>query len=506
MPRNPVRRPSDSRLLVPCVGLLTLGLSRSASANPLSTFGWDADSAAVAGSNLAVGRSPGVVHANPALLDEIPSTFTFGLVSYTPRLDIQLMKRPAGADVPLSIYGSSLGNQSVQDRALPTAELPHRRSDTHLTNGDSRLVLGLVTSPYKAVKVGVLLTLPMSGGDAANVATRYDDERQGTFDNKLGFTRFGGWNRIAGVAFGASFAPWDWLSIGIGAQLSAQAQAKLQVYVPDAAVQDYAQSNLETNVGTTWRSVLGVRMRPKKWLSVGLVFRGESYFRIDAVSEVVLWNYHEADPDRTVPKRTQQSFPVVTEYQPQELGLGVAGLFDKVTVQASATLQRWSRYLDHHAQAPEAAALVPGRSIDASAYQFHDIVSFAGAITLRPVAALATTLGAAFLPSPVPAQVGRTTYVDSNLFAFTFGQRADIVVSSRKVWLSLALQLWQMQQRTTYKDPSQMVDEMPDDLRTLRTGEKMPEARGLQTNSPGYPGFVSQGTALTTTFSIGVEL
>lgn len=478
----------------------------AAGANPLSTFGWDADSAAVAGSNVAVGRSPGVVHANPALLDELPSTFSFGLVSYTPRLDIELMKRPAGADVPLSIYGSTLANQSVQDRALPTAELPRKRSDTHLAAGDSRLVLGLVTTPYRSVKVGVLVTLPMSGGDAANLGTRYDDEREGTFGNKLGFTRFGGWNRIAGVAFGASFAPFSWLSLGIGAQLSAQAQARLQVYVPDAAVQDYAQSNLETSVGTTWRSVIGLRMKPKPWLAVGLAFRGESYFRVDALSEVVLWNYHEPDPDRTVPKRTRQSFPVVTEYQPQELALGAAATFGVFTVQGSATLQRWSRYLDHHASSPGASAQVPGKALDTSAYEFKDIVSFAGAVTLRESAMLSTTFGATYLPTPVPPQVGRTSYVDSDLFAVTFGQRADVSVSGRKVVLALALQLWHMQKRTTYKDPSQMVDEMPDDLRTLRTGERMPEAKGLQTNSPGYPGFVSQGTAVTTTFSIGVEL
>jgi hypothetical protein len=46
------------------------------------------------------------------------------------------------------------------------------------------------------------------------------------------------------------------------------------------------------------------------------------------------------------------------------------------------------------------------------------------------------------------------------------------------------------------KDPSMIRDEFPDDARTLIGGEAMPEAAGLQTNNPGFPGFTISGFSL----------
>ncbi|MGB9599802.1 MAG: hypothetical protein ACPL7I_04560, partial [Myxococcota bacterium] len=53
-----------------------------------------------------------------------------------------------------------------------------------------------------------------------------------------------------------------------------------------------------------------------------------------------------------------------------------------------------------------------------------------------------------------------------------------------------------MFKRTTYKDVGLILDEFPDDSTTLLSNSPMLEAKGLQTNNPGFPGYISYGLVI----------
>jgi long-chain fatty acid transport protein len=117
---------------------------------------------------------------------------------------------------------------------------------------------------------------------------------------------------------------------------------------------------------------------------------------------------------------------------------------------------------------------------------------------------VATFIDGVFQPSPVPAQTGRTNYVDNDRIGVAAGLSCDW----QPAWLSGArfrfsgqLQAHLLPERSQRKlDPTLpgsagrqlVVDERPDDV-TDNRGMGVPEAAGLQTNNPGWPGFSSRG-------------
>jgi hypothetical protein len=60
----------------------------------------------------------------------------------------------------------------------------------------------------------------------------------------------------------------------------------------------------------------------------------------------------------------------------------------------------------------------------------------------------------------------------------------------------VGVQFWMMFEQTVHKDPSQIPDEFADHARTLIGQQPMPEAAGLQTNNPGFPGYDFGGFSL----------
>lgn len=485
------------RALFFTTALVTATLAGAARADTTALVGADPETAAAMGSDVADGASIGVLQVNPALLVDVEERAHVGFFIARPRAQVRLMPKPRGTDVSRSIYDSSVSTTpGAEDRAIPTSELRAQRHDTVVSESDARMAFGFVAGfGLKRIKFGALAIVPFASGDAANVTTHYDDEREGAFTNRLSFLRFGQGDRVAAVNFGLGVRVLDWLSIGGGVRLAATAVARLGVYVPDASVQEHSQSNLETSVATSWRPILGIRAEPLPGLSLGFAWRAESSFTVHTESEVTLWNDHD---ENGKPRRTTMVIPLVFGWEPQEFSFGVAyrGL------RAAATLERWSKYVDGHAESPEDGAAIAGKNVDTSAYRFHDVVSLAGSYTLPVAEWLSFTAGVTYKPSPVPPQVGRTSFVDSSILGFSLGERVAFSVQRRKFVLSLSTQLFRLLPRTTYKDPNETVDAYPDDARTLRGGQSIPEAKGLQTNSPGFPGFRAEGWLLSTSVSI----
>lgn len=468
-----------------------------ASAGPSDYLGYDVETGSLAGSTVAYGASIGVVHTNPALLPEIDQQVYAGLTLTAPRLHTRLMDKPRGTDVPISIYDSDVGTtSSIRDRALPTIELSSRRRDLAVNGLNTQVGVGFVSGfGLDRFRLAVLAQAPLTGGGASSIQTHYDDEREAAFTNQVHFTRFGEWDRIFAFVAGAGYALTPRLSVGVAGELAAAATARLQAYIPDATVESYAQSNLGAQVNLRLRPVLGVRWRATDWLALGLVWRDESSFHVDGQSEVTLWNSHEASTDKTIPKHSTLSFPIVFGWVPMEVALGAGVDRGPLTVQAAATWQRWSTFRDHHDQSPDTAAMLasPPTSFDPSAYAFSDTIAISGGATIRLGRAWAASLGGAWYPSPVPPQTGRTNQADADLFAITTGLRHDFEIAGKRFTAAAGLQLWIMEERTTYKDPTRINDEFPDSARTLQGGHAMPEAQGLQTNNPGFPGYTAGG-------------
>ncbi len=494
-----------------CVAAMTttVSLRVAHAAPPFDTLGLDPESSGVANANVAYGRSLGVLQTNPALMTSVDQQAYVGFMLIAPQLHLRMKPKPSGTDVPVSIYDSDLGaTAGVQDRALPTSELGQRRGDSTVNGVGKRLGVGFASSfGVPKLRVGALLVLPLQGGSAADIATHYDDEREAAFSNRVHFMRFGEWQPVISATVGAAYDFLPNLSVGASGELSATAVARLKVYIPDAAVQSYANTNLESEVSTKLRPILGARWKPLEWLAVGAVWRNESYFRVDGASEVTLWNQHEAGTDKTILKRTVLAFPIVFGYEPMQLALATGVSRGPITAQLVATWHRWSGYLDHHGSTPQDAAAMPPSpfarpQIDTSRYAFSDTVSLQGGVSWRYTRGMEASIGSAWYPSPVPAQVGRTNYVDNTLVGFTLGHRHELHVFDRKLILSAALQLWVMLERITYKDPSQMVDEMPDAVRTLESKRVMPEAQGLQSNNPGFPGYRAGGWLTAASLSL----
>ena len=124
-------------------------------------------------------------------------------------------------------------------------------------------------------------------------------------------------------------------------------------------------------------------------------------------------------------------------------------------------------------------------------------------------------LGLGYDPSPVPPQTGRTNYVDNDRVVASLGASHDTD------WLGGARVDWFLQlhallprdtdkaQRDAYPDcgpgVTDLCDEVPDSTADPRTGQPYPDARGLQTGNPGFPGFSSGGWIGTVGVSIALE-
>jgi hypothetical protein len=477
---------------------------RAAHASSFDTFGFDVESASRAGATVAFGRSIGVVNQNPALLVDVPEELYAGLSFTAPALHIRGMAKPNGTDVPMSIYDSNLGSTpGLQDRALPTLELPVKRGDTSINSLESSLALGFASSfGVPKLRVAALAQLPFTGGDGSSATTHYDDEREANFSNRLSFTRFGQWDHVATAMVGAGYELTPRVTVGASFRIAATAVARFAIYVPDAGVQSYTQNTMNTHIGLAVRPVTGVRLRASKNTVFGFVWRDESYFQIDGASDVTLWNDHAPIPDRSVLHKASQVLPVVFGYVPMEVAGALGTRQGKLTAEVVGTWQRWSHYVDGHGVTPETGAAPPPspfetRSVDTSRYAFHDTIALQAGASYQVSPAVEASVGAAYYPSPVPAQTGRTSFVDSAIVGVTTGQRYEFRAFEQRWIAAIGAGLWRMTTRTTHKDPALIVDEFPDASRQLQSNRPMPEATGLQTNNPGFPGYTSSGWLLS---------
>ena len=169
------------------------------------------------------------------------------------------------------------------------------------------------------------------------------------------------------------------------------------------------------------------------------------------------------------------------------MGWGIAHDFSPgerrgVTLVATALYARWSQYRDRHGQNPDGV------------YRWYDTLSGAvGARYRRGDGRAFVDLG--YQPSPVPAQTGRTNYVDSTRVASSAGYDYGMRVLGTGVRVGLQAQVHRVLPRQTQKlaatgttdaTTQAVVDEVPDDA--VVGGQPLAGRAGLQTNNPGVAG------------------
>lgn len=475
-------------------------------AGPFRMVGYDAMATAQGGTQTAWGSGLGVMYSNPGLLTDVQPGFGFTFHLFQPFLDVHLMDRPANADIPLTFYDSDVGIQGTNlDRPLPTSELRIPRGDNRVDGTRMYLSAGIVHDlGFEDFRLGLGVWVPTGG--LTDIVSQFPDEREQYFTNTVHFTRFGEWSEVLSFMLGLAYRPVEWLSFGASVEGALNIGATLDMYIPEATVQDYALVNAAFVAKPTARAIVGLVGRPLPWLSLSAIWRDRRYTRVDADALLNLWNYHEAG-DVTQPKRVKQRHLMALDFEPMEVSLGAGVRFGGFNAQVTVTWNHWSDFIDsHHKRAQENAVFEPvnegDQPVDGSRFAFSDTWSVQLGAEWQYLEGFTLAAGFAYRPTPVPAQVGRTNYADADLLMGSVGHRFDFALFQEAFRVEFGLQLWGMPRSTVHKDPALVRDEFPDRARTLIGGQPMPEAEGLQTNNPGFPGFDFGGLALAGSLTV----
>jgi len=474
----------------------------SAQAAGFRMMGYDVSAIGSGNSQVAYGDGFGVLYTNPALMSRFQEKMGASFIFYRPELKIELGKRPANADIPISIYDARVGKlEGGLDRAVPTLETQHYRTDTSVDGFNPYLGLGMTQSfGIEGFRFGSMALIPI--GDVANTVTRYSDEREQYYSNQVHFTRFGEWDNMISGFLGVSYSPVKYVSLGVSVQVALAMLANINIYIPEATVQDYMLTTSKASIEWAFRPIVGVQVEPIEYLAMGLVFRAEKYIKIDGRGSINMWNYHKTFEDSsinvTVPNRPASKLSWAVDYEPMELASSVGFNYEGFKMQAVLTWERWSQFLDTSAQRPEEAAEFRALNrndaiVNGEDYKWSDTLSVNVGAEYKYLTWATVKAGWGFSPSPVPMQKGRTNYADNDVMMVAVGHIFDFEILKHQFSAELGFQFWYMFDRVVYKDPGQVRDEFADGSVSLFGGEVMNESYGLQTNNPGFPSYKQGG-------------
>ena len=530
------------RLVVPLITALCLSATAYAG-SAFRQIGYDSATQGTANADAAYGESAGVLYTNPALMSRFPDSAFIGVSYWKPDMTISLMPKPAGTDIPLTIYNSKMGTLGAEkDLAQPTKFLRNQRGNTHSNDNYAYVTFGTTMSMgIKGFRFGNLMSIPIDSMHIANLHTYHSTEYEQYFSNRVHFTNFGEWNKMIDGLMGASYSPpfAPWMSLGVSLRIGMSTVAQADLYMPDPTKQDYSLMNNNTSMELALKPIIGVQFEPLKWMSIGLTWRYRSYMNINGGGVAESYHLTETSSEYTVLRRANQKQKFALDYEPQEVTGALGFKTHGFTTNLSATWNMWKYYLDSHHQAPQIAALWPyspynfapnspssfdpyvtqaadgSLSLSKSAKKKINKFKWKDTVTLawggqydyieRPGLKTQIRAGYSWIQSPVPAQVGRTNYADNDTMGFTLGHRVDFTLMKQKFGVDFAIQYWRMLKRTVYKDPAQIPDEFYDGSTTKSKDLPMSEAKGLQTNNPGFPGYTLSGYTVATSVTLRYE-
>lgn len=503
------RRPFVLRALSVAAALFT---ATSARASPvLDTVGAVGGNAGTQG--VVSGPSAASTYFNPALLvaAEEGLLVSYGFVSE--QIGVTLYGRPGGSDVPLAVGGRDVvlgsGEPLPNDR-MPTAWLengchggtepgdcppPGFRARPRQGSGSSGatrtyLTLGLAKHVAKErASIGLYAMLPVSSFVTAR--SFYADEREALFSNSLHPELYG--DRLTALSFvgGGAFQVLPSLSVGLSATLALANAATAATYVRDASNYDLLLLDTAVRTQVDIAPVFGVRWTPSEEVRIGATLHAPQAFELETTVSATL-------PAGTESGTTRRN---VYHFMPWRVGLGAEvdvlerGAYT-MSMTGSVKYAFWSSYEDRHGTRPSAYG---------SDLAFRDTMSAALGVrhAYGPVRGF---MDLSVAPSPIPEQVGRSNYVDSDRVGISLGADLRLPIAQSFVRPGVQLGAARLVPRENMKDPTRLVDELPDDAAFAGSRDPVPGAAGLQTNSPGYPGYRSGGFLWTGLVTLEVPL
>jgi long-chain fatty acid transport protein len=472
---------------------------REARATPLlETLGTPGSNGGFSG----VVSSPSAASAyfNPAMLDDAPDDFLLGVAVLSEQISLTLDGRPAGADVPIAVgsrgivgpNGKPIPNDTVPTQWLkegckpggdmnqcPSRPFAARPRQSEGSSGETHgyLLLGAVKHVIKdRATLGIYMAIPF--GQLTTAYSFYPDEREQLFTNSLHPELYGDRLTAISIALGASFRVLPTLSVGVGATFGLANSANSATYVRDSS--DYSTLLLNNDVGVTMSLSphFGVYWKPLPWFRAGASLHAPQQLSISESIQTTLPNGVQSS---AVKKQVHDDMPWRAA-----LGLEadvVRGVRHGMSVTASLERIQWSSYVDRHGDSPAMYGkdLAWSDTVNVSAGVRHRYGRFRGFMDLQ------------FAPTPVPAQIGRSDYVDSDRLGAMIGGDVALTIGGVKLRPGVSLMGYRLVFRHQTKDDARILDEVPDHSRFAQTGQPLNGSSGLQTNNPGWPGFGSDG-------------
>ena len=432
-------------------------------------------------------RNAAAAYFNPALLPEANFKLEAGFFGLVTRGKIHLKPRPAGVDVPASIYDTTVPGATMP--AMATADLPNLRSDTDEDDHILYAVLGIVRPlAGKYLVFGFYGLLPVN--DFLDEKGFFPDEREQYFSNKLYFEQLGDRLSASSFAFAVGSQLNDWLAIGAGIDIAVVTQSNMAVYMPDAGKQQNVMLDPDIRTNSKFKPYLGALYRPSPRVAVTATLHLGTSNDTNGENQVRLRNYTSQYPAGL--NYIPQVYTLTQGNEPARLGLG-ASLASRRLVESGrpawevglvAVAERWSQYRDRHGEAPPDS--------------WHNTVTVvAGGNLAWRQRRLSFDLG--YAPTPVPDQTGRTNYVDNSRIVSSASIESPVRLLGRDVEAGFYLFGSVFIPRSADKNPSAahpVLDDFPDNAIDIRTNLPAVSAAGFQTNNPGYPGFDSHGFML----------
>jgi long-chain fatty acid transport protein len=485
-------------VLIVCVAWL--GQISAAHASPLlEMMGSFGDGGGQQGRNLASGAS--AAYFNPALLVDASTGVMLGGAVLGSRIAVGLSGRGDGSfDVPNGLANAEHADRSRFDNypiSTETLQLGREKTPAQAAisarprqaagSGKDTLMYGAVGLVVRfldqRLALGFYGLLPM--GDFMTLRSFYVDEREQYTTNSLHPELYG--DRLTALAFGVGlgYRVTKRFSLGLGSGFIMNANAGSPGYVADAAHLDGLILNIDTKVKVGLAPYAGFAWRPlPRWRLTGTVHSPQEL----AINADVKFLIASGGEQTTALK-------LLFDWMPWQVGLGTS--FDVVqrkstvlTLGTSAVYARWSQYVDRHGDKPVAE------------FGWYDTITSALGARLA-AGGWKLGLDVQYKPTPVPLQRGRSNYVDNDRLGASQSLEYTFPVRDTKFTLGVQLQGFWLLERSvrkltppTFADgrnrtPALVTDEVPDDARI--GGKPFPNAEGLQTNNPGWPGFSSKG-------------
>ncbi len=427
---------------------------------------------------------------NPAYLVMLEDSFKVGFGMIIQSKQINHFARPSGYDVPGEIYNADQSELTKGDRYVPiaTEDLINERGSAEYDSFDMVLTIGAVKNIWRnRLAAGAYAVLPTSGIQTQQPF--FNDEREQYFSNSLHYELYGDRLKQFSMAFALGGRVSDFLSLGLGVAVTTYTVTRNRVFVPDGSNPSAQIINSEMKVGGSAAPYFSFIANP----FMGLNLTGTFHFPtntgvVELNNEMQVWNWdYEGDK-----KYIEASSKMTAGYQPIKFSGGIYYDFEyrgyKLTPMGSFEWTRWSTYINRHGQKP----------LD----KWSDTFSGNWGFHLRHKDRKAA-IDFTFVPSPVPKQDGRENYVDNDRFGFSVGYveyfHFDQFSIGGGITSSIQFLLSRKEEKNLSRGEKEggIVDEFPDDATNYFDLEGgFPEAEGLQTNNPGFPGWKSKGFVL----------